>query len=235
MTIAFRLVAILCAALALVGCGYDASYRYKLTLSLDTPDGVKTASTVVEIGYWKVSFPAHGWPNEVTGQALYLDLGPSRRPLVALLSRIVRVDEAATRHFAPWAQDDPTGVFADACLGGSEGRDPVELARLINERCRRSLPITTADLPDLVTFADVNRPQSLLLVDPNNLEATLGPNVSWQSMTMEATDEPLTQGIEKHLPWVNLKEFPALIVVPGLFLGNGANATLHHWDFREDK
>jgi hypothetical protein len=40
----------------------------------------------------------------------------------------------------------------------------------------------------LVTFADTNDPTSVMLVDPNNLSATLGPGVSWRSMTLEATD-----------------------------------------------
>jgi hypothetical protein len=40
----------------------------------------------------------------------------------------------------------------------------------------------------LVTFADTNDPKSVMLVDPNNLSATLGPGVSWRSMTLEATD-----------------------------------------------
>ena len=76
------------------------------------------------------------------------------------------------------------------------------MAMRFNERCRQPLSIAPPDLPDLVTFADVNDPKSVMLVDPNNLNATLGPGVSWRSMTLEATDEPLSQGIDEHLPWV---------------------------------
>ena len=38
---------------------------------------------------------------------------------------------------------------------------------------RGKRPLTTDELPDLVTFADVNDPKSVQRVDPNNLEATL--------------------------------------------------------------
>jgi hypothetical protein len=60
MSIALRVVAVLCAALALTACGRSASYRYKLALTLDTPDGVKTASNVVEINASDVILPRSG-------------------------------------------------------------------------------------------------------------------------------------------------------------------------------
>lgn len=50
------------------------TYRYKLTLSVDTPDGVKTASNVVELRYFPANFPAQGEMRDTTWQALYLDL-----------------------------------------------------------------------------------------------------------------------------------------------------------------
>jgi hypothetical protein len=74
-------IAIVCLALALAGCGRSASYRYKRTLSLDTPDGVKTGFNVVQIDYWHVDFPMAGEPHKTLGQGIYLDLGPGRRPL----------------------------------------------------------------------------------------------------------------------------------------------------------
>ena len=86
-SVAFRFCVFLCAGLALGGCGRSASYRYKLTLSLDTPDGVKTGFNVVEIDAFDVIIPARGIGHKPAGQALYVDLGPGRRPLVALLTR----------------------------------------------------------------------------------------------------------------------------------------------------
>jgi hypothetical protein len=44
--------------------------------------------------------------------------------------------------------------------------------------CHEPFKLTRADLPDLVTFDDVNDPSSILLVDPNNLQGALGPGVS---------------------------------------------------------
>jgi hypothetical protein len=61
-------------------------------------------------------------------------------------------------------------------------------------------------LPDLVTFAHANDPKTIELVDPTDLAATLGPGVSWRSVTLEATGywwfSSLTKDVDAHLPWV---------------------------------
>jgi hypothetical protein len=62
--------------------------------------------------------------------------------------------------------------------------------------------ITPADLPDLVTFADISDPSSVIEVDPNNLQATLGSNVTWNEIILESTDEPITKGLRAKLPWI---------------------------------
>jgi len=44
--------------------------------------------------------------------------------------------------------------------------------------------IAPSDLPDLVTFADIKNPSSVIEVDPNDLQAALGPDVSWNKITL---------------------------------------------------
>jgi hypothetical protein len=199
MGAALRIMVFLCAALALAGCGRSASYRYKLALTLDTPDGVKTASNVVEINTFDMTIPARGIGHKTSGQALYVDLGTGRRPLIALLTRIRRATDPWPT-FRGWGEDAPGEVLADNCLGAKKPEDLLDEIKA-TRKCRQPVAITTADLPDLVTFADTNDPKSVMLVDPNNLNATLGPGVSWGSMTLESTDEPLSKGIDEHLSW----------------------------------
>jgi len=57
-------------------------------------------------------------------------------------------------------------------------------------------------LPDLVTFTDTNDPKTVIEVDPNNLQATLGQDVTWNESTLESTDEPITKGIVLKLTWL---------------------------------
>jgi hypothetical protein len=202
MSMALRIAAIFCVMLAVTGCGRSETYRYKLALSLNTPNGVKAGFNVVELRYFEVSIPARGEMHDTRGQALYLNLGPGRRPLIALLTRIRRAEEVSPNYDEyRWLEDSPSPVLAKVCLGGAGNLDWIEMAIRFNERCRQPLSVTPSDLPDLVTFADVNDPKSVMLVDPKNLNATLGPGVSWRSMTIEATDEPLSKGIDEHLPW----------------------------------
>ena len=57
-------------------------------------------------------------------------------------------------------------------------------------------------LPTTVTFGNVADPKSVALVDPRNLSATFGPGYELKSATIQITDEPVTRGIEKVLPWM---------------------------------
>jgi hypothetical protein len=52
---AFSRACVTLVSLALAGCGPrpDASYRYKLTLKIQTPEGIKTGSNVVQLDYYK--------------------------------------------------------------------------------------------------------------------------------------------------------------------------------------
>jgi hypothetical protein len=70
-------------------------------------------------------------------------------------------------------------------------------------RMRGPRPISPADLPDLVTFVDFNDPKSVIEVNPNDLQATLGPNVTWHEITLESTDGRITTGIRTKLPWLS--------------------------------
>jgi len=62
--------------------------------------------------------------------------------------------------------------------------------------------ITPSDLPDLVTFDDIKDPKTVALVDPDDLQATLGPGITWNEITLEMTGEPITNGLVTKLPWL---------------------------------
>jgi len=193
-----RLAAMALIALALAGCGRTESYRYKLTLAVNTPDGIKRGSSVAEAMFYQVSFPERGTMHQLRGEALYLDLGPGERPLIALLTRQLPKGGAG-RH---WTRDaGPETRWMSRVYDQTPSQDFMEdvprIARMLGPR-----QITPADLPDLVTFADVNDPKSVIEVDPNDLKATLGPNITWHEITLESTDEAITKGIKTKLPWI---------------------------------
>jgi hypothetical protein len=191
-----RLAAIILIGVCLTGCGKSESYRYKLTLAINTPQGVKRASSVVEVLFWDVSIPARGTMHKLRGEALYLDLGPGARPLIALLTSQLHPKYGNDLR---WSRDaGPGGKLL------SDGPILPDLLDYVAQLARARGPhkITPSDLPDLVTFADVNNSATVIEVDPNNLQAALGADVSWSEITLESTDEPVTKGLELKLTWL---------------------------------
>ena len=204
-----RIVLLLCVALALAGCGRKISYRYKLTISLNTPDGVKTASVVNEITMVQTIIKSEGTSDKLDGEALYLDLGPGRRPLIALINgncaqTFCSYDfKNIRRNEQYWSYQDPFSMMVQ--LYGDEFADTwddvfKEYASFA--KGRPPLVLRPRDLPLLVTFANINDPKSVLLVKSHDLAATLGPGISWRSITLQPTHEALTRSIETKLPWL---------------------------------
>lgn len=202
---------LLLAALAMVGfvvARYyfrTESYRYKLTLAVNTSEGIKRASSVTEVTFWKVSIPERGVMQRLQGEALYLDLGPTKRPMIALLTSqlhpVYAKNDLEYQKRIRWSRDAGPGYNLLAELYGPPLDDRLEnVARIA--RMRGAHRITPDDLPDLVTFADIKDPKSVIEVDPNDLKGTLGADVSWNEITLEMTDEPVTEGIEKKLAWL---------------------------------
>jgi hypothetical protein len=184
--------------LSLAACGRSESYRYKLTLAVNTPDGVKRGSSVVEALYREVSIPERGIMHKLRGQALYLDLGPGARPLIALLTSKLHPKYGKARRWSRDGGPDDNLLAELYCPPLPHVLD--DMARLAPMRGAHR--ITPDDLPDLVTIADINDPKTVIEVNPNNLQATLGPGVSWNEITLESTDEPITTGIKAKLPWI---------------------------------
>jgi len=218
--------------------GDSASYRYKLSLSLDTPDGVKKGYNVVEVDYHSVQIPARGVMHRIQGQAAYVDLGPGRRPLIALLTRVRRADEVSTvgHPYVPrgWQDDLPPGNITSRLCEEDQKLSKSFFERIaIISRCKETISIATGDLPDLVTFADINDPTSIILVDPNNLSATLGPGIVWKSISFGFTQDQITKNIVDILPWAN--HFPKYIIVTGLISWDSTITTLHDGDFMQTR
>ena len=188
-----RLAVVLAMALVLLGC--SKSYRYKLTLAVNTPDGVKRASSVGEVSFQNVYFPERGIFHHLRGEALYLDLGPGAKPLVALLTNRMR-------GYYGWSNGaGPRLELLSDLYNVVRSADYMDTVAKI-ARQRGAHKIEPDQLPDLITFANINDPRSVILVDPDHLQETLGTNFTWNEITVEITDDPVSTGIEQKLPWI---------------------------------
>jgi len=186
-------------SLSLAGCGNSASFRYKLTLTVETPEGVKSGFGVVQMEARNVSVPASGTPSRAIGEAIYVDLGKGQRPIIALVGAPVGFAGRDLR----WAEGKPNVVALLNLYGepAKPGESFLDHVRQVG-RLRGSRALTVDQLPLLVTFADINDPKSIIRIDPHDLPSALQRDVRWKSITFEITSEPVSTGIQKRLPWL---------------------------------
>jgi hypothetical protein len=173
-------------------------HKYRLTVEVDTPDGLKAASGVLSVhpdrGYSRRGHTA------TKGDAVFVDLGGGKN-LVALLAHIDKTVDL----------DDINYVALRAYKAA--GRNPTfnELSGMTG-----AAAVTGALIPVLVTFADPADPATARNVAPDGLEGVFGKGFRLHGMTAEVVPnglwpldfggplgEPVTRGIEAKLKWLN--------------------------------
>jgi len=174
-------------------------HKYRLTVEVDTPDGIKSASGVLAV------FPDRGYSRgghtRIGGDAVFVDLAGGKN-LVALLA-----------HPGKSLDLDGMNYLALRAYGAARG-SRVSFNQMSTMTC--PVPVTGALIPLLLTFADPKDPASARLVAPDDAEAALGqgfrlhgiiaevvPNGWWPIDFGGPLGEPVTRGIEAKLPWLN--------------------------------
>jgi hypothetical protein len=220
---------LLLAAVGLQGCSTsDYTYRYKLTLSVQTPDGIKTAFNVVEVDSYDGFYLYRASRTGITGEAVYLDLGPNRPPLIALLTNYSNTF-FGERPVGHWFNDRPTNVLGR--LYGITRRQYSSSGFVaVVAKQRGTKEIEVVDLPNLVTFTNPADPKTVVAVDSENLSSTLGTGIRWHRMTIEITDDPVTTGLEKKLPW--LRGLDTNLVGEKSSAHLSLADQLYRWDFK---
>lgn len=65
------------------------------------------------------------------------------------------------------------------------------------------VPLDPKDYPPLVTFTDLADPKTVRRVDPSDLAATFGSGYTLKAITLEITDDKVTEGnVGRILPWL---------------------------------
>jgi hypothetical protein len=183
-------------------------HKFRLTVEMDTPDGLKAASGVLSVhpdrGYSRRGHTA------MKGDAVFVDLGGGRN-LVALLAHIDKTVNL----------DDINYVALRAYKAA--GRNPT-----FNDMNRMTgvVAVTGALIPVLVMFADPNDPATARNVAPDGLEAAFGKGFRLHGITAEVVPngfwpldfggplgEPVTRGIEAKLKWLSTADGSAAIAI----------------------
>lgn len=177
------------------------TYRYRLSVEVDTPDGLRTGSSVIEVQQRLVrpgSSPGHtAIVRRVRGQAVAVELSDGRT-LFALLRSEDDVDWAAAvmQTAAPRHPDESfTEQFDNMLLIKGEVELPPRWPPVAGG-------LRLAGYPLLITLADLSDPTSIERVDPGDLAATFGDGVSLRRISVQLTDDPVTTGIKERLEWL---------------------------------
>lgn len=173
-------------------------YRYRLTVEVDTPEGLRSGSSVIEIRQTMGRSTMGGFSEQVSyrnrGEAVAVDVA-DEQTLYALLRSDSNVQWAAlvVPILAPDAGDE--NLFDDVFL--LEGKH--KLRRTYSPLGRS---VEYQAWPMFVTFDDEADPTSVERVDPDDLAASFGEGVSLKRITVQMTDDPVTRGIEERLGWL---------------------------------
>lgn len=174
------------------------TYRFRMTMEVETPEGLKSGSSVYEVrakNVPKLLPDMHSRDWWVRGEAAAIDL-PGGHTLFALLK--------TSAHF-----DDMMGLSMNTLHPDFRGAryDVVGTAKALkNGQYPGPAEVAPADYPMLVTFTDIADPTSVVRVDPGDLAASFGEGVRLRRITVEVTDDPVTTGIEKRLAEMGIEE-----------------------------
>jgi hypothetical protein len=165
--------------LGLAGCGGGNSWHQKLIVTVNTPNGEVAGSSVSKVG---ISFAEDTWLAPVyaysagqTGEAVVVEVAPGKF-LFALLNDRQRL--LAFRVF-----------FDDNAEASPNKKQAIEI-----QNSRKSADLQANQYPTLVTFTDINNPRTVKIVDPMRLSEAFGAGYSLKSITLEITDEAVTEG-----------------------------------------
>lgn len=186
------------------------TYRYRMTVEVETSQGLRTGSSVIEVRTdvaSKLSVPTPGAVNmRANGEAVAVDL-PGGKTLFALLQSEDSTNWAAGVMFnlSPIASAKDTEDTFLRTFGNMLALEGViTLPRYWPKRRgydHTGFPRTA--YPMLVTFEDLADPTSVETVDPDDLAASFGEGVRLKRITVQMTEAAVTTGIEKRLKWAD--------------------------------
>jgi len=183
------------AALLLAGCIEKYAYQYRVTVEVETPQGLRSGSSIWETTAWEGSgIPDTAIRTREKGEAVVVDL-PSGT-LFALLR-----DPELGYDYATGLVEGHLSMHPSPGVG--MGKDWKENRRLI-AKARPAFELYPDEYPLLVRFLDPRDPASVEQVSPNVLAASFGEGVKLRRITVAVTGDKVEIGsIRDRLPWLS--------------------------------
>lgn len=171
----------------------DITFRYKITINIDTPDGEKSASAVREVYIKPVrkgALPQAVGTKRVKGEAVIIPVDSSNSSPKIIFAIM---DESGSN-------DDLIKAFGMT----QGGHSPSGIEKIRDIPIGTSHALDNAYWPQFVTFTDINDPKTVTLVDPNDLSPYFGEGAKVSDITITMTDEDVTKRrVKEYLPWLS--------------------------------
>ena len=174
-----------------MGWSWEEPYYPKLKVEVETPEGIKTGYSVIEVKWNKA-----GRGFNVRGEAVAVDL-PKDQTLFVLLRSPSNVDWAARLHDNIDRNALVAGDNYYLSIAGNRSVWPVRRTKEYfgNKELHDNYPY-------FVRFKDIKDPKTVERVDPDDLSKSFGPGYRLRSITVQMTDQAVTVGLEKRLDWL---------------------------------
>lgn len=179
------------------GCSpYTRTYNYRLSIFIRTPTGISSGSSIINVVTTPAINPGNILPwsqvyTRVKGQAVYIDL-PNGCVLFALLCSPDGITNAAGGYalnalIPRWKRFDGNSY--------KKGIDMMLKNKNIGE-------VLSSYYPMFVTFGDINDPNTIEIVKPENFAKVFGDGYGIDKITAQITSDEETKDINKKLPWL---------------------------------
>jgi len=166
------------------------TYKYRMTVEVDTPEGVKSGSSVIEVHTtqwpegWRNMFGGHTENSKAIGEAVVVDLGDKGMLFTASLGTY-------SERLYPL-------IFTKGGYGSRKPGGVPGYATAVDFKA--SIPVK--HYPLLVRFKDLQDPMTVEEVKPNDLVSSFGEGFALKSISVESTTDPIKWKVEKILPWL---------------------------------
>lgn len=203
----WRVALAVVATMTLGGCGLfgpSAEVRYRITVKINTPQGVRSAS-----GVWSFKLMPgtinQSHTSRFRGEAIPVDL-PNGQTVFGLISEGDLPEKALARRFYPEARY-PEGVgtsrYNQIEYLKKHVRNRIKLDCKPQERTWGRPHRIAGECPMLVQFRNSADPNSVQLLDYDDLPKSLGPGYSLAGIYLQITDDAPTHQLKGRLPWLN--------------------------------
>lgn len=193
------------------------SWNQKVTIEVETPSGIRRASSVMHVK-WEAGAPwIHGDAGSsrtrLTGETVAIEVAPSRYLFVLFRGMGPAIfHKLRERYESPYSMKEARNDILNL-------QDPVVL--------------TVADNIRLATFGDMTKPETVRKVNPGDLITPFGYGYRFVSLSISVTDEPVTDGkIAKLLPWLGSDNEATLTPLTGQTTNTRFSSQTIHGDFK---